>query len=277
VKRLVIGWLVVSACARVPSMTALEKRRAKAEATAAYDRKDYATCAKDFHRIGDWYSTACCSALAGHRDEAFGQLARAAEKGEFGAEQPRGDDDLTSLRDDPRWPAVLKAFDVGAAKVRANDNAELRALFDDDQGDRKGPNLDWAVVGPRDEAREQRVNEILAAGGAKTSADYFHAAMVYQHGSTPAQAQRAHELALEAVALDSSNDTAKWLAAASEDRRLMYEKKPQKYGTQFTTSGAGWVLWEVDPTITDEERAQWNVPTLAEAKEKAVKLNQPQR
>jgi hypothetical protein len=171
----------------------------------------------------------------------------------------------------------LKAFDVGAAKVRANDNAELRALFDDDQGDRKGPNLDWAVVGPRDEAREQRVNEILAAGGAKTSADYFHAAMVYQHGSTPAQAQRAHELALEAVALDSSNDTAKWLAAASEDRRLMYEKKPQKYGTQFTTSGAGWVLWEVDPTITDEERAQWNVPTLAEAKEKAVKLNQPQR
>ena len=53
----------------------------------------------------------------------------------------------------------------------------------------------------------------------------------------------------------------------------MYDKKPQKYGTQFQKQGDVWVLWEVDPATTDEERAKWDVPPLAEAKARAVQMN----
>jgi hypothetical protein len=272
-KRMMLGVLVLSACVRAPVMGALEKRKVKSDATAAYDRKDWATCSKQFQRLDDWYSSACCAALAGEKDRAFDELGRASRQGEFGSKQLEGDDDLVALRADPRWQATVKSFQDSFTVRQAGNNHELREIVDADQADRQGPNLDWATVGPRDQAREKRVNEILAVGGAKTSADYFAAAMVYQHGTTPAQAMRAHELALKAVELDPNNDTARWLSAASEDRALMYEKKPQKYGTQFSKQGETWVLWEVDPTITDEQRAAWNVPTLEEAKARAVKLN----
>lgn len=251
-----------------------EKRALKASAISAYDARDFARCGADYERAGDAYNAACCFALAGEPDRAFGQLALEAKKGESTKAQAMEDSDLVSLKGDPRWAETMKAFEVGRAARLAMINAELAAIFEADQGDRQGNNLDWQVIKPRDEAREKRVNEILAGGGAKASADYFHAAMVFQHGGTPAHAQRAHELALEAVKLDGSNDGARWLAAAALDRKLMYEKKPQRYGTQFHQEGDGqWVLWEVDPSVTDAEREEWNVPTLEEARKRVGRMN----
>jgi hypothetical protein len=51
--------------------------------------------------------------------------------------------------------------------------------------------------------------------------------------------------------------------------------KPQLYGTQFQrVNGTGpWILWDVDPAVTDEERAKWDVPPLARAKARVVALN----
>lgn len=34
-----------------------------------------------------------------------------------------------------------------------------------------------------------------------------------------------------------------------------------------------WILWEVDPSITDEERARWDVPPLAAAKARVKQMN----
>ena len=89
------------------------------------------------------------------------------------------------------------------------------------------------------------------------------------------EAQRAHDLAVRAVELDPHHERAKWLAAAALDRKLMDEHKPQKYGTQFQMRGGVWVLWEVDPTVTDAERDAWNVPPLAAAKARAAAMNAP--
>ena len=152
-------------------------------------------------------------------------------------------------------------------------NAELAQIFEEDQGDRNVSNIDWSVVLPRDDKRRARVAEILKEGGAKVSADFHHAAMVYQHGHNPADFQRAHELAAKAVELDPSNDSAKWLGAAAKDRYLMNTGKPQLYGTQFRTVDGVWELYEVDPSVTDADRAQWNVPPLAEAQKRAETLN----
>jgi hypothetical protein len=98
--------------------------------------------------------------------------------------------------------------------------------------------------------------------------------MVMQHGDTPEDYQRAHQWALRASELSPEHGTARWLAAAAKDRWLMNEGKPQLYGTQFIKKDDRWVLYEVDPSVTDQERARWNVPPLAEAERRAEQMNQ---
>ena len=172
--------------------------------------------------------------------------------------------------------AVLLA--AAATLPAQTNNPELERLYKEDQADREqGPNakIDWQAVSNRDAERRARVREIVDKGGAATSTDYYHAAMVYQHGTEVPEYEEAHRLAIKAVELDPENKDAKWLAAAAKDRSLMWQGKPQLYGTQFKKVDDKWVLWEVDPSITDEERAKWNVPPLAEQRKKLETLNAP--
>jgi hypothetical protein len=155
-------------------------------------------------------------------------------------------------------------------------NAELQRIYEEDQADRAGgptAEIDWAAVEKRDKARQERVHQILAEGGARTAADHFHAAMVFQHGDTDDEIAKAHELSLKAAELDPEHRAARWLAAASKDRLLMRQGKPQLYGTQFKKVDGKWVLHEVDPSVTDEERAKWGCPPLAEARKRVDVLN----
>jgi hypothetical protein len=64
-------------------------------------------------------------------------------------------------------------------------------------------------------------------------------------------------------------------AAPGSGRSWTRGAPPQLYGTQFKKVDDRWVLWEVAPTITDEERAKWNVPPLAEQRKKLETLNAP--
>lgn len=242
---------------------------------AAYDRKEWAACGRLLAEALDHYDAACCYAQGGDRDAAFAQLALAIDGDFSGRAQLEQDTDLTSLHDDPRWPRELEHLVARTEARKRTLNAELMDIHDADQGDRAGgyEAIDWSKVTPRDQARRKRVDEIIAAGGAKVAADYYNAAMVYQHGNKPEEIQRAHDLALKAVELDAEHDGARWLAAAAEDRKLMYEGKPQKWGTQFKKIDGRWVVWQVDPAVTDEQRAEWNVPPLAQAEARAAQMN----
>jgi hypothetical protein len=260
-----------------PAASRAERRALHTQATTAYNQKDFAGCATLFERAQDLYSAACCHALAGAPDRAFAAIARAIDQGGrlSGIE---ADSDLVSLHGDPRWNAELARLAAKTAEHQKTLNPELVRLYEEDQGDRNVGSyekIDWTKVTPRDEARRKRVDEIIAAGGAKAADDYYHAAMVYQHGNSPDEIQRAHDLAVKAAELDPKHDAARWLAAAAEDRKLMYEKKPQKWGTQFRKVDGKWVLWQVDPSITDEQRDEWNVPPLAEAQATAERMNAP--
>jgi len=251
-----------------------ERRAQHAQAMAAYTRKDYAACGPAFERADDRYGAACCRALAGEADAAFALLARAIDDGL--QQDLAGDDDFAALHGDPRWQATL---DRQAARTAAHDrtlNAELVAIYHEDQGDRAVSSyeqIDWDKIRPRDQARRKRVDEIIAAGGARAADDYYHAAMVYQHGETVDEIQRAHDLAMRAVALDPNHKQARWLAAAAEDRTLSYAYKAQKWGTQFKKVDGKWIVWPVDPAITDDERDAWNVPSLAEAEARVAGMN----
>ncbi len=148
-------------------------------------------------------------------------------------------------------------------------NQELRLIFEEDQSDRAS-GLVAERMPERDADRRQRVRALIEARGLAEPADYYHAAMVFQHGVEPADFWRAHELALKAA--DMGDRTARWLAAAAYDRWLMNQGRPQKYGTQYRPIAGKWVLWDVDPETTDEERSRWDVPPLAEAKRRATDL-----
>jgi hypothetical protein len=156
-------------------------------------------------------------------------------------------------------------------------NKELQTLFEEDQADR---NTFFEQLGheqlqqvlQRDRARRQRVEELVGSEALQTSEDYFHAAMIFQHGETLDDFWQAHELAKRGSELGHPN--CRWLIAAACDRWLMNQGKPQKYGTQYTSrDNEPYRLWDVDPTTTDEERAAWNVPPQAEALQQAEELS----
>src|SRR5215472_15062435 len=102
-------------------------------------------------------------------------------------------------------------------------NQELRDLFVADQTERRG---DTAYDTPaywqmreRDAQRRQRVNELLAQGGVSAPDDYFHAALIFQHGETLEDIWQAYEMARRAAEMGASASMgykdSRWLAAAT--------------------------------------------------------------
>ena len=163
-------------------------------------------------------------------------------------------------------PARAEAREEGA-------NAELARLYADDQADRQPGAKVGSALSQRDAERLKRVKEIAGQGGLKQADDYYHAALVLQHSDKTADYLRAHQWCLEALKLDPEYADARWLAAASQDRYLMGQGKPQLYGTQSRKVDGKWILWQVDPAVTDEERAKWGVPPLAEGRKRTESLN----
>jgi hypothetical protein len=153
-------------------------------------------------------------------------------------------------------------------------NSELSNLFEADQQDRAdhppyGTAAYWELR-QRDQERRQRVQELIEAGQLHAPEDYYHAARIFQHGDTIEEIWRAYQLAKQSA--DLGHRPGRWLAAAAYDRWLMYQGRPQKYGTQFVPDGRRYRLWDIEPATTDEQRAEWDVPSLAEQLERAKAL-----
>jgi len=134
--------------------------------------------------------------------------------------------------DPPQWPidATSNAGGVG-------DDAELALLFEADQRERheRESRSVWkeaesVVVAQHDSSRRQRVSELIAAGRVRTGADWYRAAMIYQHGETLDDYARARAYAVQAVA--RGDEDGLWLAAAAWDRWLIHAGYPQRFGTQ---------------------------------------------
>lgn len=251
-------------------------------AAAAYQAQDWSQCAAQFSELADAsessspsYNAACCLALNGQVAEALAELKRTATRGYRDLAHLRTDSDLQALRRDPQWATIEAAVSTNEAAYLATINVELQTIYTADQADRQAgaEAIDWSVVSQRDAERRTRTQQIVDAGEAKAADDYYHAAMVFQHGDKPDDFQQAHRWALHASELDPSHARARWLAAASMDRYLMNTEQPQRYGTQFVTRDGQWVLYEVDPEVTDEERARFNVPPLAAAQARATAMN----
>ena len=160
----------------------------------------------------------------------------------------------------------------------AEDNAKLKQLYESDQWERKptGFTIDPGLVEAHDRDRREAVLDVIRRGEPLTANDYYHAATVFQHGSTAEDNALAYSLALLASRLDASNSQARWLAAAAWDRSLMRRNKPQWYGTQYVKnqSTGKWELYQIDEAaVSDAERERNGVPSISKAKERVKSLN----
>lgn len=136
--------------------------------------------------------------------------------------------------------AIALAIAMPAASqdsVSMSDNAEMAAILAADQAVRQ----DFAAIlaGGRENAvrlhaedavRRAQVKALLDAGALRTAADFYAAALVYQHGDTAQDYLMAHTLAV--AALGEGSTESPWLAAATLDRYLQKIGQPQIYGTQ---------------------------------------------
>ena len=251
-------------------------------AQAAYNAGEYRHCAEQYAAVikqgvesqSILYNAACCWALNGNKDDAFEYLFKAVELGYHKTTWLEQDSDLESLRDDPRWPDLISKS-MAAEEIYLNSiNRELYEMYQVDQGDRLTDSLDWSVINQHDAHHRARAHQMLDSGLVVTADDYFHAAMIFQHGDDSTDYLLARQLALKSVELDSTKSIAKWLSAAAHDRYLWEVGKPQWYGTQYHLIDNKWTIEPIDTTaVTDDDRLRCQVPPLAEARRKAEEMN----
>jgi hypothetical protein len=170
-------------------------------------------------------------------------------------------------------------------ELAAQDQADRRNLSPADFANPKK----MQALASRDIERQEYVDDLYEAGKIKKPIDLASAAIILQHSVLPEDYQLAHELAGKALKLKPSKEELEtfatnngqnfdqektlqqwyshlnWLYTITIDRFLMATGKQQKYGTQILmVPGGKKALYPVDPTVTDEERAKYGVPTLAE-------------
>ncbi|APU70203.1 tetratricopeptide repeat protein [Christiangramia flava] len=154
-------------------------------------------------------------------------------------------------------------------------NKELVTMYKKDQASRMNGPIDWAVLSREDSIRRASVDRMIEEGKVKTAQDFYHAAMIYQHGNDTIASGKAVQYMKKAVEMDPS--TNKWLLAAAIDRDLMRKGEPQIYGTQFLKNGMNepYIQYEIDSTqVSDAQRQDYGVPTLAQQKIQLERMNQ---
>lgn len=155
---------------------------------------------------------------------------------------------------------------------------KLKDIYDQDQKERKnwkewGKSISLEDVRKRDGERLRIVLAIIKNKELVDGIDYYHAAMVLQHGDIAKHYKLANKLCAKAIKLGV--EKAKWLYAATFDRYLLNSgNKYQKYGTQYKKSDKGpFELCPIEPSTTDKMRAKFNVPPLKELKQRVISLN----
>lgn len=117
-----------------------------------------------------------------------------------------------------------------AWRCAPDDMAELCRLAEEDQRDRTAP-VDWAAVTPRDRARRAATVQLLRSRPPQTSGDYFHAALVMQHGESWEDYAAAHLLSSRGLQLAPADRNLQRMAAASWDRMMHAMGHGQWFGT----------------------------------------------
>ncbi|MBB6611416.1 hypothetical protein H7F15_10250 [Pontibacter sp. Tf4] len=232
----------------------------------------------------DHYNAACSWALAGNKDKAFAHLGKAIDKGWTNVTHFKSDTDLSSLHTDKRWEPMVKQLQAKADIAEANYNkplkAQLEQIYEKDQQirrefmaarDKHGMDapetkvLMQQMMDTDAENQKQIIAIIEKHGwpgksmvGQQASQAVF---LVIQHSGKDVMGKYL-PLLREAVA---KGEAEKSQLALMEDRYLMYNDKPQLYGSQVTMNNTTkqWELYKVeDEANLDKRRAEMGMEPI---------------
>lgn len=152
---------------------------------------------------------------------------------------------------------------IHATQHQSSINMELKSLYDQDQHDR----LSIETLDPlRDAARREAAIKIIDSIAQPTKEDYYHAAIIFQHGNCEADYKLAHELAKKSVALGDYKPNEvhatdnRFLVASTYDRWQLNQDppQPQKYGTQYAGKDDEKLGWKKDELIPPDTKHQYD-------------------
>lgn len=237
------------------------------------------------------YGAACCAALRNDVDGGFEALSRALANGFTDLERALTDPRLETLRADSRWFRFVKVTEEHQQAHQKTLDQDLLRLYLEQQQARSsgqgdlpaaaanGESARLAALGrspgyvERARARRQEAWELVEKGRAKQPDDAFHAAALLVESDRVTEVERAAGLARQALAGNPDLLAARPLVATAVDRGQMLAGRPQKFGTQLVEVDGKWQVYDVDPAVTDDERDEWGLPPLAEARARAAELN----
>jgi hypothetical protein len=135
---------------------------------------------------------------------------------------------------------------------------ELERIFNEDQSDSRPYSTPEQKQATDARARQRidRVSEIVRQGLVQSADDYYHAAMVFQHGTTAEDALTAHVLAT--VAGFKGHQMGRWLSAAALDRFLLTVGRSQVLGTNYGRDN----FPRYDKYLSDVVRREYCLPPL---------------
>ncbi len=145
--------------------------------------------------------------------------------------------------------------------------AELKALYEADRADHE------AGVDKLDKLDAKRVKAALKlAPAACTGEAKFHAGALLYRSRDPEILEQAYELGKAAMAERVREGP--WLTAVAYDKWQISRGLPQRFATQMTTvEGRGACLYPVAEDSTDEERATYGLPPVADAYRRVLDAN----
>ncbi|MCC4593297.1 hypothetical protein LL974_19385 [Xanthomonas campestris pv. cannae] len=262
------------------------------DALAAYDAKDYGTCADTLARIdaapaglpsgGDLFYVECLAA-AGRTDAAVAVLDARLAQGRIDVQELMHKDrpGLNRLRASPAWPALLaRAETLDAARQARLDQPLRQALLarvEKDQAvrqkaiDKGNTPASWQQTVAVDQDNTAWLKTMVAKMGwpTRTSVgeDGAKAAFLIAQHATLDPAFQEQVLALMQSALAQKEADPSDMAML-QDRVLLHQGKPQLYGTQFKTEPDGTMVLDRTQDIDglDARRATMGLPPIAEYK-----------
>lgn len=154
-------------------------------------------------------------------------------------------------------------------------NTKLLQIFKEDQKDRRDPSITCNVklFIARDKIRKTLVEKLVNDNKICSPKDHYMAAMIFHHGSTINDSKRAVKLAKKSADMGYRKGLSFY--ATSIDRLLIRQGKKQKFGTQYTKKSAksAWKLLPFNEKTSDDERLQFDLPSLSEMKKNISELN----
>ncbi|WP_338420163.1 DUF6624 domain-containing protein [Xanthomonas sontii] len=262
------------------------------DALAAYDAKDYGTCADTLARIdvapaglpngGDLFYVECLAA-AGRTDAAVAVLDARLAQGRIDVPELMHKDrpGLNRLRASQAWPALLaRAETLDAARQARLDQPLRQALLarvEKDQAvrqkaiDEGNTPASWQQTVAVDQDNTAWLKAMVAKKGWPTRTSVGEdgakaAFLIAQHATLdPAFQEQVLALMQSALAQKEADPSD---VAMLQDRVLLHQGKPQLYGTQFKTEPDGTMVLDRTQDIDrlDARRATMGLPPIAEYK-----------